>query len=193
MVVAIMVSLPPPPMTTNATLALIALALALPWTRIGQQSGGCAVMHLICRCHSLCHWRHLCLHLPDDGAKDDGCGNRQGRHANIRGQEEVGHQDPIGMEQQKEEKKMKSKTRQKQNTNKNNNSGSNVTTYAPADSYTPVLPLLLPLHTQGQQRWQHRVSCGSSIPAESMILSVHAESKILSAHTESILLTALSL
>jgi hypothetical protein len=98
MAVATMESLPMPPTTTTIILALIALALALPWTRIGWQGRGRTMMHLICRCHSCCCWCHLCLHSRDYGAKEDGCGDRQGRNANIHGQEEVGHNDPIGVE-----------------------------------------------------------------------------------------------
>jgi hypothetical protein len=82
----------------TAILALIALALALPWTRIGWQGGGRALIHLICCCHGHCHWCHLCLHLQDDGGKDDGRNNRQGCTANIQGWEEVGHRDPISVE-----------------------------------------------------------------------------------------------
>jgi hypothetical protein len=51
-------------------------ALALPWTRIGWRGGGCAVTRLIHCCHGRCHWRHLCLHSRDNGAKDNGHGNR---------------------------------------------------------------------------------------------------------------------
>ncbi len=50
MAAATMVSLPPTPTMTTAILTLIALALALPWTRIGRRGGGRAVMHLIRRC-----------------------------------------------------------------------------------------------------------------------------------------------
>ncbi len=114
MTAATMASLPPPPMTTTTTLALIALALALPWTRIGRQGGGCAMMRHICRCHGCCPWCHLCLHSRDDSAKDNGRGNRQGRHANTRGLEEVGHHDPIGVEQQKQKQKQKQKQNQNQ-------------------------------------------------------------------------------
>jgi hypothetical protein len=59
MAAATMVSLPPPPTTMTAILALIALALALPWTRIGQQGGGRAMMCLICCCHA-----NPSLHVP---------------------------------------------------------------------------------------------------------------------------------
>jgi hypothetical protein len=107
MVVATMVSLPPPPTTMTATLALIALALALLQTWIGWWDGGCAVTHLILCCHGCCYLRHLCLHLQHDGAKDNGCGNRRGRHANICGQEEVGHHNPISVEQKIKIKKIK--------------------------------------------------------------------------------------
>jgi hypothetical protein len=53
-----------------------------------------------------------CLHLRDNGTKDNGCGNRQGCHADICGREEVGHHDPIGMGNKN---KNKNKTKQKQN------------------------------------------------------------------------------
>ncbi len=57
-----MASLPPPPTTTTAILALIALALALPWTRIGRRGGGRAMMRLIC--HRLAKpWLHVPLAL----------------------------------------------------------------------------------------------------------------------------------
>ncbi len=49
-------------MTTTAILALITLALALPWTRIGRQAGGCSVMRLICHCHAN-PWLHVPLAL----------------------------------------------------------------------------------------------------------------------------------
>jgi hypothetical protein len=122
-----MAYLPPPPLTTTATLVLIALALPLPWTRIGRWGGGPAVTRLICRCQGHCYWRHLFLHWRDHSVKDDSRGDRQGRHANIHGREEVRHHDPIGMELQKQ--------KQKQKQNKINNSGGNVTVSAPADSY----------------------------------------------------------
>ncbi len=98
MAAAMMASLPPAIMTMTAILALIALILALSWTRIGRRGGERAVMHLICHCHGRCHWHHLCLHSQDNGAKDNGRGNRRGRNPNIHGQEEVGHHVPIGME-----------------------------------------------------------------------------------------------
>jgi hypothetical protein len=124
MAVATMV---PPPMTRTATLVLIALAFALPWTRTGWWGGGHAMMCLI-RCpHGCHHWCQLCLHLRDDGTKDNGRGDRLGRHTNFRGQEELGHHNPIGIGTEKQ--------KQKQNKNKINNSGSNVTASAPADSY----------------------------------------------------------
>jgi hypothetical protein len=50
MAAAMMASLPPPPMTMTAILTLIALALALPWTRIGRRGGGPIVMRLIPCC-----------------------------------------------------------------------------------------------------------------------------------------------
>ncbi len=114
MVVAIMASLPPPPTTTTATLALVplALALALPQTKIGWWGGGCITMCLILHCRGCCCWCHLCLHSQDHGTKDDGRGNRIGRHANIRGWEEVGHHNPINVEQQKLKLKLKLKLKQ---------------------------------------------------------------------------------
>jgi hypothetical protein len=51
MAAAAMATLPPPPMTATTILALIPLALALPWTRNGLRGGGHAVMHLIFLCH----------------------------------------------------------------------------------------------------------------------------------------------
>ncbi len=62
MAAAVMASLPPPPMTMTAILALIALALALPWTRIGRRGGGRAMMYLIHRCHTN-PWLHVPLAL----------------------------------------------------------------------------------------------------------------------------------
>jgi hypothetical protein len=60
--------------------------------------------------------------LTGQGAKDNGCSNRQGRHADIRSWEEVGHHGPIGMEQQKQKHKQKPKPKkthtQKQKQNK---------------------------------------------------------------------------
>jgi hypothetical protein len=70
MAAAMMASLPTPPTTMTAILALI--ALALPQTRIERQGGGRAAMHLIRRCHGCRHWCHLSLHSRDDGAKEDG-------------------------------------------------------------------------------------------------------------------------
>jgi hypothetical protein len=84
----------------------------LSWTRIGQRGGGCAVMHLICCCHGCHSWCHLCLHLRDDGAKDNSHSNRQGCNPNIHGQAEMGHHDPIGMEQQKQKQKQKQQQQQ---------------------------------------------------------------------------------
>jgi hypothetical protein len=86
---------------TTTTLALIALALALalPLTRIGRQGGGCAVMHLICCHQGRCCWHHLCLHSWDDGTKDNSHSDRQGQHTNNCSREEVGHHDPISVEQ----------------------------------------------------------------------------------------------
>jgi hypothetical protein len=62
MAAATMASLPPPPTTTTAIIALIALALALPWTRMGRQGGGHAVMCII-RCHHANPWLHVPLAL----------------------------------------------------------------------------------------------------------------------------------
>jgi hypothetical protein len=90
--------LPMPPMTMTAILALIALAPALPRTTIGRRGGERAVTRLIYRRHSRRCWCYLCLHSRDDGAEEDGGGDRQGSNANIHGQEEVGHHDPIGAE-----------------------------------------------------------------------------------------------
>jgi hypothetical protein len=114
MAASTIVSLPPPPMTTTATLTLIALTLALPRTRIGRRDGGRAVTHLIRRRHGCCWWRHLCLHSWNAGAKDDGRGNRRGRQPNIRSWEEVGHHDPISVEQQKQKQKQEQKQNQQQ-------------------------------------------------------------------------------
>jgi hypothetical protein len=94
--VATMASLPMPPKTTTAIFALI--ALALPWTRIERWGGGRTMTCLFCCCHGDRRWCHLCRHSQDNGAKEDGHGNRQGRNADNHGQEEVGHYDPIGME-----------------------------------------------------------------------------------------------
>ena len=52
-------------------------------------------MRLIYRHHGHHCRRHLCLRLQDNGAEEDGRGDRQGRHANIHGREEVGHYNPI--------------------------------------------------------------------------------------------------
>jgi hypothetical protein len=123
---ATMVSLPPAITTMTSILTLIALTLALSWTRIGRWGGGRAMMHLICHCHSSCCWCHLCLQSWDNSAKDDGCGNTRGRNPGIHSRAEVGHHDPIGSEQQKQQLKL----------NKINNSGGNVTASMPADSYT---------------------------------------------------------
>jgi hypothetical protein len=110
MAAATMASLPPPPTTMTAILTLI--ILALPPTRIRQQGGGRTMMLLIRCCHGCCCWRHLCLHSWDGGTKDNGRGDRQGRHANICGREEVEHHDPIGMEQQNQQQKQKQKQNQ---------------------------------------------------------------------------------
>jgi hypothetical protein len=135
MVAATMASLPLPPMTATVTLALIILALALPWTRIGRQGGGRTVTCLICCCHSHCHWCHLCLHLWDAGTKDDSHCSRQGHHTNFHGQEDVEHHNPIGVEQKK-------KTHTKPST---------VVAMSPPlqlQTATPMLPLLLLLCKQ---------------------------------------------
>ncbi len=95
--------------------------------------GGCTMTRLILCRHGCCCWHHLCLHLRYDSTKDDGCCNRQGWHANICGREEVGHHNPIGVEQQKQ--KQKQNKNKNKNKNKINNSGGNVATSAPADSY----------------------------------------------------------
>ena len=76
---------PPPPTTTTATLSAIALALTLPWTRIGRRGGGRAAT-LLFHCRRGCHWRRrlrclrrrLRLQSQDDGAKKDGRGDRRG-------------------------------------------------------------------------------------------------------------------
>jgi hypothetical protein len=137
-----MMSLPPTPSMTSTT-------LTLPWTRIGWRGGGRAVAHLICCCHGLCHWHHLCLHSRDDGAQDKGCGNIQGCCADNSGQEEVGHHKLIGTEQKKKNRK------------KINNSDA-MSPPLRLQTATPVLPPLMPLHKQRQQRQQHRSSGGSS-------------------------------
>ncbi len=102
MVAAMMASLLLPSMTTPTTLTLIAFDLALSQARIKWQGGGLAVTCLINCCHGRCCWPQLCLYSQKDGAKDGGCSNRQSRHANICGWEEVGQHDPIGMEKQKQ-------------------------------------------------------------------------------------------
>jgi hypothetical protein len=112
MAAATMASLPPPPTTMTATLDLI--TLALPWTRIGQRGGGRTMTRLICCHHGHCCWCHLCLHLLDNGAKDNGRGDRRGHHANIRSHKEVEHHNPIGVEQQKQKQKQTQKQKQKQ-------------------------------------------------------------------------------
>jgi hypothetical protein len=108
MAAATMASSPPPLTITAAILALIALialALALPWTRIEQRGGGRAVTRLIHQRHDHHHSCHLCLHSQNDGIKEDGRGNRHSRNTDIHGQEEVGHHNPIGVEQQKQKQK----------------------------------------------------------------------------------------
>ncbi len=96
MALGTMVSLPMPPTTMTAILPLI--ALALPRTRIGMRGRGRTVMCLIHRCHGHCRWCHLCLHSRNDGAKEEGRGNRQGHNTDIHGREEVEHHNPIGVE-----------------------------------------------------------------------------------------------
>jgi hypothetical protein len=91
----------------------------------GVEGGGRAVTRLIHRCHGRRRWRNLCLHSRDDGAKDNGHGDRRGHRTNNGGREEVGHHDPISVEQQKQKQKQK----------RINNSGGNVTASVPADSY----------------------------------------------------------
>ena len=79
----------------TATLALVALALAVPRRRIKRRGGDRAKMRLIHPRHGRRCWRCLHLRSQDNGAKEDGCGNRRVRHAHIRGWEEVGHHNPI--------------------------------------------------------------------------------------------------
>jgi hypothetical protein len=45
-------------MTAILTLIALALALALPWTRIGRRGGGRTMMRLICLCH-INPWLHV--------------------------------------------------------------------------------------------------------------------------------------
>jgi hypothetical protein len=116
-------------MMTPTTLTLIDLALARPRTRIRRRGGGHAVRRLIHRRHGRRRWCQLCLHLQDDGAKDDGRGSRRSQCANIRGREEVGQHDPVGVEQQKQKQKQTQKKTQ------NQQRGDNVTASAPSDSY----------------------------------------------------------
>jgi hypothetical protein len=187
-----MASLPPPPTMTTATLALI--ALTLPWTRIGQWGGGCTMTCLICRCHGLPCWRHLCLHLREDNAKDDGRGDRRGCHANIRSQKEAEHHDPISVEQQKQKQKQqqnknknKSKSKDKKKAKAKTKTKTKSTTVAATSpplhlqTATPMQPPLLPLHKQRQQWRQHGGSGGISRPDERIICSAPAESIILPA------------
>ncbi len=153
-----MASLSPPPTTMTTILTLIALALALPQTRIRRRGGGRVVTHLIQCCHGCCCWRHLCHQPGDNGAKDDSRGNRQGRNANIHGREEVGHHDPISMEQQKQKQKpklklkLKQKQKQKQKRKQKQKTKSKSTTVAATSlplclqTAMPVLPPLLLLH-----------------------------------------------
>jgi hypothetical protein len=114
MVAAMMASLLLPPRRMTAILALIALALPLPRRRIGQGGRGLTLTCLIPCCHGCCHWHHLCLHLRDNGTKDNGRSDRQSHHANIHGQEEGGHHKPIGVEQQQQKTKTKQKQYQQQ-------------------------------------------------------------------------------
>ncbi len=81
------------------------------WIR--QLGGGHAVTRLICHYHGLPHWRHLCLHSWDDGANDDGRGDEWGHHINICGREEVGHHEPINIDQQKQKQNQNQKQKQK--------------------------------------------------------------------------------
>jgi hypothetical protein len=62
MAAAMMASLPPPTTVTTKILAIIALALALPWTRKGRRGGGRAKIHLICCLHAN-PWFHVTLAL----------------------------------------------------------------------------------------------------------------------------------
>jgi hypothetical protein len=146
-----MASLPPTPTTTTAT-------LALPQTRMGRQGGGHAVTRIICHCHGLCCWRHLCLHLQDNGAKDNGCGDRRGCCVNNRGREEVGHHDPIGMEEQKQQQKQKTKTK----TETKSTTVAAMSQPLHLQTAMPVLLPLMPLRKQRQQQQQHGGSNGSS-------------------------------
>ena len=84
-----------PSTTTTATLTLIALVLAFPWRRIKRWEGELAAMHLFHCCRGHRCWCRLHLRSQDNGTKEDGGGDRRGRHADIRGQEEVGHHNPI--------------------------------------------------------------------------------------------------
>ena len=89
-------SVPEPlPTTTTSTLALISLALTILRRGIEQRGGERAATRLSHRRRGHCCWRRLHLRLQDKGAEEDGRGNRQGRHANIRSREEVGRHNPI--------------------------------------------------------------------------------------------------
>jgi hypothetical protein len=145
----------------TATLALIALALALalPWTRIRRQGGGPAMKHLILCHNGSCPCRHhLCLHLHDGGTKDKGHGNRQGPQANIVAKKRWDTTTPSAWS----------------NKNKNKNKSTTMVVTSPPlrlQKATLVLPPPLPLHKQRQQRRQHGGSGGSSRPTENIILS----------------------
>jgi hypothetical protein len=125
-----------------------------PPSEENQTAGlGCTLTCLICHRHSHCCWCHLCLRSWSDGAKDNSCGNRQGHHTNILGREEVGHHNPISVEQQKQKQ---NKTKAKSTT---------VAATSPPlglQTATPVLPLLLPLQKKSQQWQQYGRSSGSS-------------------------------
>ena len=54
-----------------------------------------ATTRLIHRRRGHCCQRRLRLRSHDDGADEDGRSERQDRHADIRGREEVGHHNPI--------------------------------------------------------------------------------------------------
>jgi hypothetical protein len=142
--------------------------LTLPRTRIGWQGGGRAVMRLICCCNGLCRWHHLCLHSQNNGAKDNGRDNRQGRCANNRGREKGGtprpHQQGATKTKTKSKTKFKTKTKTKTKTETETKSTSVVATspHLGLQTATPMLLLLMPLRKQRQQRRQHRGSSGSS-------------------------------
>jgi hypothetical protein len=115
MAAATIASLPPSSMTMPTTHILIALAFALPWTRIRWHGGGCTVMHLIHCCHGSCCWRQLCLHLWDNGTKDNGHGDKRGHHADICGQKRWDNTTPLAWSNQNKNK-IKNKTNTKSTT-----------------------------------------------------------------------------